>query len=88
MKESKTTTFFEALQNDTTLDLRDNRGKRHPMLSLILLEFVLGLLCNRDGKMSSIWRHMENHHTKLVQELGLEEGVPKKRYLVHTYPNY
>lgn len=76
---NKSTTFFEALHKDKELDLRDERGKRHK-LSVILLEFVLGLLCHRDGNLSSIWRHMKFHHTEIVAELGLEEIVPKKRY--------
>ena len=75
---TKSTTFFEALQKDEELDLRDNRGKRH-QLSLVLLEFVLGLLCHRDGNLSSIWRHMKSHHTELVGELGLGGSVQKKR---------
>ena len=65
---TKSTTFFEALQKAENLDLRDGRGKRHN-LSLILLEFVLGLLCHRDGNLSSIWRHMKPHHLELVEEL-------------------
>ena len=76
---TKSTTFFEALNKDEELDLRDERGKRHK-LSLILLEFVLGLLCHRDGNLSSIWRHMKSHHTELLEELELEQSVPKKRY--------
>jgi len=76
---SKNTTFYESLQNSKELDLRDNRGKFHK-LGLILTEFVIALLCNRDGKMSSIHRHMESHHTKIVMELGLEKASPKKQY--------
>ena len=76
---AKSTTFFEALQKAENLDLRDGRGKRHN-LSLILLEFVLGLLCHRDGNLSSIWRHMKPHHLELVEELGFKDSVPKKQY--------
>lgn len=75
----KSTTFFEALQNDEKIDLRDNRGKRHE-LCVILIEFVIALLCNRDGKMSSIHRHMKSHHANIVSELGIEKEVQKKRY--------
>lgn len=87
MNINKSTTFFEVLQNDKTLDLRDNRGKVH-LVSLILTEFVIALLCNRDGKLSSIWRHMNNHHTQLVSELDLEYVAPKKQYQDLIYQFY
>ena len=76
---TKSTTFFEVLHKDEELDLRDGRGKRHG-LSLILLEFVLGLLCHRDGNLSSIWRHMKSHHEEMVEELALGGSVPKKLF--------
>ncbi len=83
---TKSTTFFEILQNDETLDLRDSRGKQH-ILCLILVEFVIALLCNRDGNLSSIHRHMKSHHTKIVAELEMENTAPKKRYqgLIYRY---
>ena len=84
---TKSTTFFEALQKDEDLGLRDGRGKRH-QISLILLEFVLDLLCHRDGNPSSIWRHMKSHHIEMVEELGLWETVPKKQYPVPTYRTF
>lgn len=84
---TKVTTFFEALQNDRELDLRDNRGKRHE-LCVILTEFIIGLLCHRDGVLSSIWRHMKSHHTKVVAELGIENIVKKKQYQELIYQGY
>ena len=78
---SKSKTFYEALQTDRSLDLRDNRGKVHD-IALILTEFVIALLCNRDGKMSSIWRHMNKFHNLLIKELNLETTAPQKQYLV------
>jgi len=66
---TKSTTFFETLQNDETLDLRDNRGKQH-VLCLILVEFIIALLCHRDGNLSSIRRHMNSHHRKIVGEFA------------------
>lgn len=84
---SKSTTFFESLQTDKELDLRDNRGKIHE-LALVLTEFVLGLLCHRDGNLSAIWRHMKTHHNILVAELGMLEDAPKKRYPDHIYHYY
>lgn len=77
----KSTTFYKALQNDKELDLRDTRGKRHN-LPLILTEFVISLLCHRDGVLSSIWRHMKAHHDQVVSELNISDEVPKKQYRV------
>jgi len=81
----KSTTFYEALQKDEGLDLRDNRGKQHE-ICLILIEFVIALLCHRDGKMSSVHRHMKAHHTKITKELGMEATAPKKQYQGLIYP--
>ena len=69
--ESDNTSFFEKLQSCDGLDLRDNRGKRHE-LAIILLEVVLAILSNRDGKMSSIHRHLEFHHQSLLDFLGIK----------------
>lgn len=69
--EKDNTSFFEKLQSCQGLDLRDKRGKRHA-LGIILLEVVLAILSNRDGKMSSIHRHLEFHHEQLLDFLGLE----------------
>lgn len=74
----KSTTFYEKAQRSETLDLRDIRGKIHDM-PLILTEFILALLCNRDGNLSSIHRHMKNHHDLVVDFLGLETAL-KKQY--------
>lgn len=84
---NKSTTFLEALQNEETLDLRDNRGKHHD-LCLILVEFIVALLCNRDGNLSSIRRHMSAHHSSLVKELSMEKVAQKKRYQDLIYPYY
>ncbi len=40
--------FFEKLQNEKGLDLRDARGKRHD-LAVILVGVRLAVLSNRDG---------------------------------------
>ena len=69
--EKNNTSFFEKLQNCEGLDLRDNRGKRHD-LAIILLEVTLAILSNRDGKMSSIHRHLQKHHNQLLEFLDLE----------------
>jgi hypothetical protein len=56
--KNKSTTFYGKAQRSKTLDLRDIRGKIHDM-PLILTEFILALLCNRDGNLSTIHRHMK-----------------------------
>lgn len=68
--EKKNTSFFAQLQNCAGLDLRDKRGKRHE-LALILLGVTLAVLANRDGKMSSIHRHLQKHQGKRLDFLGL-----------------
>ena len=74
----KDKSFYEELRTTEAIDLRDERGKSHN-LALILVEFVLALLSNRDGNMSSIHRHMDAHHAQVCCFLGLEDAVPKKR---------
>lgn len=69
--EKDNTSFFEKLQSCAGLDLRDNRGKRHE-LAIILVGVVLAMLSNRDGKMSSLHRHLEFHHEQLLDFLGIE----------------
>ncbi len=64
--------FFEKLQNEKGLDLRDNRGKRHD-LAVVLVGVMLALLSNRDGNLSSIQRYLKNHYERLVEILGVEK---------------
>ena len=70
--------FFEKLQNADSLDLRDSRGKRHD-LAVVLVGVILAVLSNRDGSLSSIQRHIENHYEKLVMVLGVEKKRPVSR---------
>lgn len=69
--QSDNRSFFEKLQNTEGLDLRDNRGKRHE-LAVVLMGVMLGILCNRDGNLSSIHRHMKNHYKRLMEALNME----------------
>jgi len=69
--EKKNTSFYEKLQRCKGLDLRDNRGKRHE-LAIILLGVTLAILSNRDGKLSSIYRHLRKHHDKLLEFMDVE----------------
>jgi predicted transposase YbfD/YdcC len=70
--------FFEKLQKTEGLDLRDNRGKRHD-LAVVLTGVTMALLSNRDGSLSSIQRHLQNHYEKLVEVLGVEKKRPVSR---------
>jgi predicted transposase YbfD/YdcC len=70
--------FFEKLQNENGLDLRDNRGKRHD-LAVVLIGVMLALLSNRDGNLSSIQRYLKNHYEQLVEVLGVEKNKPVSR---------
>lgn len=70
--------FFEKLQKAEGLDLRDNRGKRHD-LAVVLVGVTLAVLSNRDGCLSSIHRHLQNHYEKLVWALGVENDCPVSR---------
>jgi hypothetical protein len=82
--KTKSTTFYGKAQRSKTLDLRDIRGKIHDM-PLILTEFILALLCNRDGNLSSIHRHMKNHHNLVVEFLGLVSAKKNNISLSITY---
>lgn len=61
---AKITTFYQLLEQTPGLDGRDNRGKKHA-IALILTGLVLALCCGRDGKLSSLHRHMVNHFEPL-----------------------
>lgn len=63
---AKTTTFYQLIDQTPGLDTRDNRGKRHTM-ALVISGLVLALCCGRDGKLSSLHRHMVNHHQVLCE---------------------
>jgi len=65
------TTFYEQLQNCSTLDLRDPRGKKHD-LAPILIGLVLGLLRKRDGVLSSIHRSIVNKYEIISSALGID----------------
>ena len=66
----QTNTIYLLLQN-SQLDLRDNRGKRH-QLCYVFVSLILALFRNRDGNLSSIHRSMVNKNIELSQSLGLE----------------
>jgi hypothetical protein len=70
--------FFDKLQNAAGLDLRDNRGKRHP-LPFILFGITLALLTGRDGNLSSIHRFLRNRNQQLAEAAGVAETTPVSR---------
>lgn len=65
-------TFFEFLQSSPTLDLRDNRGKKHD-LCIVLMGIIIALFRQRDGNLSSIHRSMKNTHTALLDALDIDK---------------
>lgn len=68
----QSTSFYQALQANTELDLRDSRGKLHD-LPLVLLSLTLSLLRGRDGCLSSIHRSMQHTQRALCAFLGIQE---------------
>lgn len=70
--------FFEKLQKADGLDLRDVRGKKHD-LAVILMGVTLAVLSNRDGNLSSIYRHLVNHYKKLMRVVGEAPRRPVSR---------
>ena len=68
----QSTSFYEALQANVELDLRDPRGKLHD-LPLVLLSLTLSLLRGRDGCLSSIHRSMQHTQKVLCAFLGIRE---------------
>lgn len=70
--------FFEKLQNEKDLDLRDNRGKRHD-LAVILVGVMLALLSNRDGNLSGMQRYLKNHYERLAEVLRVEKKTSVSR---------
>jgi len=81
------TTFYEELQANDELDLRDRRGKKHDM-AFILLGVMIGLLRNRDGTLSSIHRCMVNTHARLCELLSLDiERVVSRAQLPRILEN-
>jgi hypothetical protein len=75
---TKTTTFFQLLEQTPDLDFRDNRGKRHS-LALVLTGLVIALCCGRDGSLSRLHRHMTNQFTNLLEAMQLTDHKPISR---------
>lgn len=63
--------FFDLLNQQTDLDQRDSRGKKHS-LAFVLMGVVLALLAGRDGNLSAIQRHMKNHYQALSLTLAIQ----------------
>lgn len=76
--QAKTNTFYQLLEQTPGLDGRDNRGKKHAV-ALILTGLVLALCCGRDGKLSSLHRHMVNHFEALCAATQQSHKKPISR---------
>ena len=63
--------FYLALQSNTALDLRDNRGKTHKM-SIVLCGLIFALLRGKDGNLSAIHRSMEKKQKEVCLFLGID----------------
>ena len=51
---------------------------------MVLSGVILAVLSNRDGNLSSLWRHMKNNYTQLLQHLPLDDydcGVVSRPHL-------
>ena len=79
--KAQVSTFFEYLQTNLELDLRDSRGSRLS-LPLFLMGLVLALLRNKDGNLSRIHRSMNNRHKYLLLSLNIDnERVVSRSHL-------
>ena len=79
--DCKNSSFYESVQTNPELDLRDNRGKRHN-LDIVLLGLIIGILRGRDGNLSSIHRSMVNTHDSLCSFLSIDnQGVISRSQL-------
>ena len=74
----KITTFFQTLQQTSGLDTRDNRGKKYSIV-LVITGVVLALCCGRDGKLSSLHRHIVSKFEILCKATGQESAKPISR---------
>jgi hypothetical protein len=63
--------FYLALQNNASIDLRGNSGKTHKM-SLVLCGLIFSLLRGKDGNLSAIHRSMEKKQAELCAFLNIE----------------
>ena len=75
---AKTTTFYQLLEQTPGLDGRDNRGKKHS-IALVLTGLVLALCCGRDGRLSSLHRHIVNHFDALCQATQMTQQTAISR---------
>ena len=75
---TKTTTFFQTLQQTPGLDTRDNRGKKH-CIALVLTGVVLALCCGRDGNLSTLHRHIVSKFKLLCEATQQDAAKPISR---------
>ena len=81
LDEGQRKSFYDSLQNNSELDLRDNRGKNHKM-SLVLMGLLIALFRGKDGNMSAIHRSMKKKQKVLCSALSIDyEPVISRSYL-------
>ena len=71
-------TFSQLLNQTPGLDGRDNRDKKHA-IALVISRLVMALCAGRDGRLSSLHRHMVNHYDALRQATNSPQQKPVSR---------
>jgi Transposase DDE domain len=79
--------FYLALQNNASVDLRDNRGKIHNM-SLVLCGLIFALLRGKDGNLSALHRSMEKKQSELCAFLNIDYEVVISRSHLPIFLKY
>jgi hypothetical protein len=79
--------FFLALQDNSELDLRDNRGKTHNM-SLVLCGLIFALLRGKDGNLSAIHRSMARKQKELCSFLNIDYQLVISRSHLPVFLKY
>ncbi len=69
---AKETSFFGIFE--TLEDPRDNRGKKYPLIDIILLALYDVLSGFED--FTNMSDYLKKRETELTEELGLSKGVP------------
>ena len=86
-EEAQRNSFYLALQSNTSLDSRDNRGKTHTM-SIVLCGLIFALLRGKDGNLSGIHRSMKKKQKELCLFLGIDYQSVISRSHLPIFLNY
>lgn len=79
--------FFLALQGNSELDLRDNRGKTQDM-SVVLCGLIFAILRGKDGNLSAIHRSMARKQKELCSFLGVDYQLVISRSPLPVFLKY